>query len=151
MLDTKIPPLLVVAMAALLMWAATALPPHLDWPLWVRAVDALLLALIGASICGAGLWQFRRARTTVNPVEPQRASALVTTGIYSITRNPMYLGFALLLAGWGVYLASPWAVVVLAGFVGYLTRFQIMPEERALQGLFGEEFERYRSQVRRWI
>ena len=94
---------------------------------------------------------FRRARTTVNPLKPESASALVISGIYRHTRNPMYLGFAIILLGWCVLLGSAWAVLGVAGFVLYIGRFQIRPEERALRELFGAEFDAFCSRVRRWV
>mgnify|MGYP002080078098 CR=1 FL=1 len=63
----------------------------------------------------------------------------------------MYLGMLLVLLGWSVYLARPWALAVLTAFVVYMTRFQIRPEERALERIFGGEFEAYRRTVRRWL
>ena len=87
----------------------------------------------------------------VNPNKPEQASKLVTSGIYRISRNPMYLGFAFILAGWGVWLSSVWAMLGVIGFIGYLTLFQIMPEERALTKLFGDEFTIYKARVRRWL
>ncbi|WP_422879670.1 methyltransferase family protein [Noviherbaspirillum cavernae] len=94
---------------------------------------------------------FRRASTTVNPVSPGAATSLVSAGIYAFTRNPMYLGFLLGLSGWAVYLSNAAAFLALPFFVLYLNRFQIAPEERALQTLFGGEFSAYRGRVRRWI
>jgi protein-S-isoprenylcysteine O-methyltransferase Ste14 len=90
-------------------------------------------------------------RTTTNPLKPANASALVVRGIYRVTRNPMYLGLAALLAAWAIYLSSLAALAVLPLFVLYINRFQIAPEERALRSRFGAEFEAYRARVRRWI
>ncbi|MNJ74873.1 hypothetical protein D3C77_718740 [compost metagenome] len=87
----------------------------------------------------------------VNPLKPASASALVTSGIYRVTRNPMYLGFALVLAAWTVFLASPFTLLGIAAFVLYIDRFQILPEERALHQLFGEAMDEYCARVRRWI
>jgi protein-S-isoprenylcysteine O-methyltransferase Ste14 len=105
----------------------------------------------GIAIAVAGVREFRRARTTVNPLTPAAASAMVRSGIYRHTRNPMYLGMLLMLAGWAVWLASVAALAVLPAFVLYLNRLQIEPEERALASLFGRDFEDYRRSVRRWL
>lgn len=111
------------------------------------------LPLIGAGLLFvlAGGISFRRARTTVNPLKPEAASALVTSGIYRYTRNPMYVGFALWLLAWGLYLASPLVLLGVLGFVLYMNRLQIAPEERALGRLFGADFAAYRQRVRRWL
>jgi protein-S-isoprenylcysteine O-methyltransferase Ste14 len=82
---------------------------------------------------------------------PEAASSLVVAGIYRVTRNPMYLGFLLILLGWAAWLSNVLALLPLAGFVIYMNVFQIRPEERALEALFGPEFEAYKKQVRRWI
>ena len=94
---------------------------------------------------------FRLAKTTVNPNKPDQASALVTTGVYKISRNPMYVGFAFVLAGWGVWLTSLWALLCVLGFICYLTWFQIIPEERALLKIFGQGYSDYKSRVKRWL
>jgi protein-S-isoprenylcysteine O-methyltransferase Ste14 len=108
-------------------------------------------ALIGLA-CGAPAFRaFGRARTTINPVDIDAASTLVTDGIYRYTRNPMYLGLLALLAAWAVYLGVGWALLGPMIFVAFITRFQIMPEERVLQGKFGAAYADYRARVRRWV
>lgn len=150
-LDTKVPPPLVAVIAALAMWLLARLLPALDLGTTAKSAISLVVALAGA-ICGvAGVVAFWRARTTVNPYRPRTASTLVTTGIYRVTRNPMYLAMALLLTALAVWLAFPWSLLCVLGFVLYIDRFQIRPEERALSELFGEEYRRYRTEVRRWI
>jgi protein-S-isoprenylcysteine O-methyltransferase Ste14 len=72
-------------------------------------------------------------------------------GVYRISRNPMYLGFLLALAGWAVYLSNAGAAVLVPAFVAYMTQFQIKPEERALLAKFDSEFAQYTSRVRRWL
>lgn len=84
-------------------------------------------------------------------MKPDSASALVTGGIYKITRNPMYLGFLLILLGWTVFLSNLFAYALLPVFVIYMNRFQIVPEENALDTLFGNEYRFYKSKVRRWL
>ena len=97
------------------------------------------------------LLAFRRARTTVNPLRPERASTLVTTGVYRITRNPMYVGLMLALLAWSVFLASPLSLVGPVVFIAYINRFQIRPEEAVLTAKFGPVYEQYKSTVRRWL
>jgi len=98
-----------------------------------------------------GVVSFRRAKTTVNPLRPEASAALVSTGVYSFTRNPMYLGMALVLFAWAAYLSSIWSLVGPVLFALYITRFQIVPEERALERLFGASFAEYKKRVRRWL
>lgn len=146
----KLPPLALAATAAAAMWA---LPELARWPLagpW-RAALGIALGLAGAASCVAGVIAFRRARTTVDPMRPGAASTLVVAGIYRLSRNPMYLGFALALLGWALVLAKVSALLVLPLFVLYLNRCQIRPEEAALRARFGSAFDAYAARVRRWL
>jgi protein-S-isoprenylcysteine O-methyltransferase Ste14 len=122
--------------------------PFADGP---RHAVTALLVLVGLGFDVAGLLAFRASRTTVNPLRPHRASALVSGGVYRITRNPMYVGLLLLLLAWAVHLAALWPLAVLPLFVLYIGRFQIAPEERALHRLFGDEYRAYVARVRRWL
>jgi protein-S-isoprenylcysteine O-methyltransferase Ste14 len=151
MLDLKVPPLGVVLVLGAFMWLmAWALPEYrIDLP--HRMLLAKLIAAVGFVVAAWGVAAIRRAGTTVNPMKPESSSLLVISGIYSFTRNPMYLGFLLLLLAWAVYLSHPAAFPVLPVYVWYMNRFQIEPEERALASLFGEAFRTYASRVRRWL
>jgi protein-S-isoprenylcysteine O-methyltransferase Ste14 len=150
-LELKVPPLLVVAIAAALMWLTAWALPAASLALPGRIPATILMALAGGVFAAAGIAEFRRARTTTNPLKPANASSLVHGGIYKLTRNPMYVGMALLLLGWGIYLSNPACLAVLFAFVAYMNRFQIVPEEKALESLFGAEFAAYRDKVRRWL
>lgn len=150
-LDRKVPPPAVTLVAAAVMWVLANALPVIALPYWLRFGGTLILLVVGAAAGIAGAVEFRRSRTTLDPRRPEAASALVTAGIYTRTRNPMYLGLALFLLAWAVYLASLWSVLGVVAFILYLGRFQIQPEERALTVLFGQEYESYKSAVRRWI
>ena len=82
---------------------------------------------------------------------PGLATSIVTTGVYRLSRNPMYVGFLLMLAAWGVFLANVLSVLLLPLFVVYLNRFQIISEENALLAKFGDDYARYLRSVRRWV
>jgi protein-S-isoprenylcysteine O-methyltransferase Ste14 len=112
---------------------------------------ALGFVLLGATIAISGVLSFRRARTTVNPLKPDTSSSLVRSGVYTLTRNPMYLGMLMLLLAWGIYLSNALALLFVPLFLVYMNRFQIEPEERALTARFGQEFVAYTRQVRRWL
>jgi protein-S-isoprenylcysteine O-methyltransferase Ste14 len=150
-LELKVPPAVAGLVVAALMGLAARLATSLDFAMPGRTALSLLLALAGIGAALAGVASFRRARTTVNPMRPDAAASLVRSGIYRFTRNPMYLGMALVLLAWGVWLANALSLALVASFVLYMNRFQIAPEERALAGLFGPDFEQYRRSVRRWI
>lgn len=136
---------------ALAMWGLSRVAPAAAAGAAPSTLVAIVIALAGGAISAAGIMAFRRARTTIDPLKPERASSLVTGGIYRITRNPMYVGLLLVLVGWAVFLGSLWAGLGPLAFVAYITRFQIKPEERALRLLFGDEFARYTARVRRWL
>lgn len=150
-LELRVPPLAVWLVCALaIAAAANALPgPRLAFA--GHRLVALALAAAGAGVALAGVLAFRRARTTVNPMSPQRASTVVRTGVYRLTRNPMYLGLAAVLAAMALWWADPLGLVGVAAFCAWMTRWQIRPEERALRQRFGVEFDRYAAEVRRWI
>ena len=150
-LELRVPPVALMAVAAGLMWVAARAVPSLRFDLPGSVLIAALIAMAGACVAIAGVVHFRRAGTTVNPMTPDASSALVVRGIYRRTRNPMYLGFAATLLGWALYLSNAAALVVLPLFIVYMNRFQIRPEERALEARFGPEFDAYRSSVRRWF
>jgi len=150
-LENSIPPPLVATLIGVLMGGADCYLPSFDLTLGLRVAISLPVLLLGLGVCLAGVLSFQRASTTVNPLRPEKASALVDGGIYQHTRNPMYLGFATALVAWSLMLASPFTLLGVVAFVMYMNRFQIDPEERALRLLFGEEFVRYCSKARRWL
>ena len=150
-LDLNVPPAAVTAACAGLMWLVADLTPSLRLPIPGRTVLAYAVVAAGAVVGVAAVVSFWRASTTVDPTRPEAASSLVTTGVYRLSRNPMYLGLLLALVGWAVALAHPLALLVAPLFVAYISRFQIRPEERALHATFGADFEAYARSVRRWL
>jgi len=151
LLELKIPPVLATVLFAILMWAVYRLTPGIDLPREVRILSFSILAILGAAIGLAGVISFRRVSTTVNPLNPDNCTTLVASGVFSWTRNPMYLALLLLLIGWAIYLANLFSLLLAAVFLAYMNRFQIVPEERALEKKFGAAFLAYKQQVRRWI
>lgn len=150
MLENRIPPPIVAGIFAALMWLVSRYVPGLEQESSMRTGVALVPLVVGAVVCLSGVVSFRRAKTTVNPLKPETASSLVASGVFRYSRNPMYLGFALILVAWAAFLSSPIALLGVVGFVLYINRFQIAPEERALTSLFGQEFVEYKLRVRRW-
>lgn len=150
-LELKVPPPVVALLVCAAMWALARVVPASTLAVGTRASVAFAIALVGGGFSMAGGMRFRKARTTVNPMRPQATSALVTSGIYARTRNPMYVGILCVVLGWLVFLGTPWVLPGPAVFVLYMNRFQIGPEERVLQQLFGAEYAAYRARVRRWL
>ena len=150
-LELKIPPPIVALLIAAAMWGIALATPLVHIPALMRLVVAITIALAGVATAIAGVAAFRRAKTTVNPLKPETSSTLVTSGIYRFTRNPMYVGLALVLLAWAVFLSSPWNLLGPLAFALYMNRFQIEPEERILSGMFGAAYSAYQSKVRRWV
>lgn len=150
LLELRIPPVLTMVLFGALMAAlAHAVPTPLFLP--GRFFISVFMLVAGVIVSLAGVASFRRHKTTVNPMRPELSSELVTTGVYRFSRNPMYLGFALILAGWGVFLASWAALLLLPIFMVYMNLFQIGPEEKFLRKRFGESFIDYSERVQRWL
>jgi len=149
-LEYKVPPPLIGALCALLMWLICGMPSLTGRPP-LLLVPALALVVLGLTVDAAGVLSFRRARTTVNPFAPERTVNIVSSGIYRLSRNPMYLGMVCILTGWAVWLWQVQAVLGVVLFVTWITRFQIIPEERVLTQKFGTEYRQYRQRVRRWV
>lgn len=152
-LELKLPPVAVTVLTGLAMWLTAEYSPSLAVPvppLW-RAGVGVVLAGAGTALAMAGVGEFRRAATTVNPLSPHASARLVTSGVFRLTRNPMYVGMLLVLAGWAVALAHLTGPLYLLFYAVYMNRFQIVPEERALAARFGKSFADYRRRVRRWL
>jgi protein-S-isoprenylcysteine O-methyltransferase Ste14 len=150
-LELIIAPPVVVLLAVIAMWGLSLVTSPLPIPAVVRLWAAVAFALAGIGFSIAGVASFKRAKTTVNPTKPQLTSSLVTSGVYSVTRNPMYVGLLLVLIAFAIFLSSAWAFLGPAAYFLYIARFQIAPEERALATLFGAEYAGYLTRVRRWL
>ena len=150
-LELKIPPVVVVLIAGALMWVLSRALPLVPVMLPGKTVIAAIVGLTGIALGVSGVMVLRQKQTTIHPFEPDKASTVVAEGIYRFSRNPMYLGLALLLTGWAVFLGEFANTALIAGFVVYMNRFQIEPEERALEAKFGASYSDYRRSVRRWL
>jgi protein-S-isoprenylcysteine O-methyltransferase Ste14 len=150
-LELKIPPPAALLVIVGAMWAVSLAGPSLGLRDPIRIVVAGTIALFGLGIDLFSAISFRRARTTVNPMKPEKTSVLVTSGAYRFSRNPMYVGLVFVLVAWAMFLSSAWALVGPLVFVLYINRFQIVPEERVLMVTFGPTYSAYKSSVRRWI
>jgi protein-S-isoprenylcysteine O-methyltransferase Ste14 len=150
-LDHKIPPPVIALVCAGLAWALARFSPGFDYSLPAGLPVAVFLVTAGFALDLSGLLVFRKAKTTINPLSPDRSTAIVQSGPYAFTRNPMYLGMAIALLGLCVFLGNPLTISAVVVFVAYITRFQIIPEERLLLGKFGEPYAQYMRAVRRWI
>ncbi|GAA6142506.1 isoprenylcysteine carboxylmethyltransferase family protein [Hydrogenophaga sp. 5NK40-0174] len=150
-LDTRIPPLLLTLLVGMLMatcaWAFPSAGFHLPARWWI----GMAVGLAGAGVMVAAALRFRRQGTTLDPRDPGKSQLIVSDGVFAFTRNPMYLGMALILLGWALALSSVVALVWVPLFVLYIDRWQIQPEERMLSERFGQPYLDYLSRVRRWL
>lgn len=144
-----IPPPIVAMLTVFAMWIISRQFDVLmfDGP----KILAYAFIIIGASLDFIAIFAFRKAKTTVTPLKPEKASQLVVTGLYRYTRNPMYLGLLFILSGLAILFGSALNIVMIVIFVAYITAFQIKPEEERLMQLFGAPFTDYMKKVRRWI
>jgi protein-S-isoprenylcysteine O-methyltransferase Ste14 len=146
-----VPPPVIVVVIGALMWAVDKMLPwgRLEWAF--GNIVAMGLLAIGLLLIAFAAIQFIIAKTTINPLRPSHASNLVTSGVFAISRNPIYLGDLLLLAAYAVWLANVINIVLLPAFVWLIHRYQIVPEEQALTQRFGSDYENYCLRVRRWL
>lgn len=150
-LELKIPPPVVALVLACAMWGISLITPLLAISSPERLAVAATIAVLGAGFDIAAVILFFRRHTTINPMKPAKTSSLVVTGVYTVTRNPMYVGLLCFLLAWTVYLASAWALAGPLAFVLYINRFQIEPEERMLSKKYGASYTAYTTNVRRWL
>lgn len=150
-LELKIPPVFVVIIAMVLMWLLASVTPDIRVLGVIRSVLIVAGLLLGGFFAVCGVVSFKTADTTVNPTKPETSSALVTSGIYQRTRNPMYVGMAFWLLAWSAYLSNLFTIVFVVGFIVYMTKYQIKPEEKALTDIFGDEYLDFMNKVKRWL
>jgi len=146
-----LPPPVVVAVSAAVMWAIDRTIDAPRLPVAIGAVLAIVLAVLAAVLMAVALTTMVKAKTTFDPRKPEKAAHLVTHGVFRCSRNPIYLADLLLLLALACWLGNVATVAVVPGFVLYLNRFQIVPEEAALETRFGDDFRAYRERVRRWL
>jgi protein-S-isoprenylcysteine O-methyltransferase Ste14 len=150
-LETRVPPPVVALVVGLGMWAADRVLPGRTPASGLRMLVACALYGLALLASVTAVMAFRRSRTTLDPHRPAKASELVARGIFRVSRNPMYLALAIALLGWAAQRGRAWLVLGPVAFVLYITRFQILSEERALADKFGPAYDAYRRTTRRWL
>ncbi|MDH5178347.1 MAG: isoprenylcysteine carboxylmethyltransferase family protein [Gammaproteobacteria bacterium] len=150
-MQNRVLPIVIVLCFAALMFVLKLIVPAAPFAFELPMFIPLVVFCGGILVVLLGGIQFRQAGTTVNPLKPEQTSELVSTGLYSYSRNPMYVGFLLFLIAWGLYLGSGPGLLLLPLFVRLLTQVQIIPEEKMLEKKFGDRYTAYSKRVRRWI
>jgi len=131
--------------ALILQWVV---PFPTPWGLWLRIAGGVLL-IVGFLLAGSAISEMRKAHTTPDPRQP--TTALVTSGPFRFTRNPIYLGFLLIYLGFTLLPGTLWGVLLSPFLIGTFTRSIIHAEESYLQRKFKDEYKQYLSRVRKWI
>lgn len=147
----KLPPVLVFVIFSILMYLLSIVLPFGDFDFFGRQFLVFFLVGLGALVGVVSLIQFYVVKTSVDPRTPSKVTFMVTKGLYKYSRNPMYLALLMVLLAWGLWLGNAFNTLLAAGFVGYMNRFQIIPEEEVLASTYGKEFRQYCTQVRRWF
>ena len=148
-METKIPPPIVTLIFGFATYLSRKIFPEIE--IQYSSFFGIFLLLLGFFILISAVKLFRNDKTTVNPLSPEQATKLVTNGIFKLSRNPMYLGMAVILASVAVFFNIIGGIISMALFCLYITKFQIIPEEKAMKELFAQDFERYMQATRRWI
>ena len=148
-MKTTIPPPIVTLICGLAIYYSRSLF-SIEFPIYTNELSLLCL-LIGVLILFLAARLFRKHQTTVNPLKPEAASDLVTSGVFSLSRNPMYLGMLLILIALSMKFNPMGGILICSLFIGFITKFQIIPEETAMEKLFNNDYKAYRTKTRRWI
>lgn len=146
-----IPPPILTLMSAILMLIISKYFNKANFSLNQHNQFALFFLIVALIIIVISIAKFIKIKTTISPLKPNKTSILVDSGIYKHTRNPMYLGLLLILFSLFLYLKNFLSFLVLPLFVIHITKNQILPEEKVLENLFGEQYKKYKNKVRRWI
>ena len=148
-IKTKIPPPLVALFFGFLINYTKDIFPKIE--IRYEIIFGSFMIIIGLIIILFAIMLFKKYQTTITPLNPSKATKLITDGIYKFSRNPMYLGLLLVLSGISTILNPIGGLFLIPLFVLYLNFFQIIPEENAMINLFKDEFLEYKENVRRWI
>jgi protein-S-isoprenylcysteine O-methyltransferase Ste14 len=148
-LTTKIPPPIITLIFGLIIYFSKTF--FNQFFSYNNNIISLFLLILGLTVFILAVKAFNRQKTTVNPLEPRKASSLVSSGIFKYSRNPMYLGMLIILLAISFKFNLVGGIIISLFFYIFITKFQILPEEEAMNELFGDEFIKYSNRTRRWI
>lgn len=150
-MEQKILPVFQVVIALMLILFFNRFFTAFNYQLPSKLLITTFLIVISVGIALVAVLSFKKHKTTVNPTKPENTSTIVNTGIYSYSRNPMYLAMAISLLGVALFCENILAILPVPLFIWFISKYQIVPEERALALHFGDEYKQYLLEVRRWI
>jgi len=148
-METKIPPPIVTLLFGLSIYFSRGIfqATEIKYSVYI----AILFLILGLAVLISAVRLFRKDKTTVNPLSPEQTTKLVTDGIFKYSRNPMYLGMTFILGSIAIFFNMIGGIILIPLFCFYITKFQIIPEERAMSNLFAQDFDQYKQATRRWI
>ena len=133
------------------MWLVSKYSLNTNFNLNGTNILALVFLIIAIIMIVLSINKFKKNRTTISPLKPNKTSSLITSGIYNYTRNPMYLGLLLILISTALFIKNFISFLIIPLFVIFINKNQILPEEQILENIFGEEYRNYTKKVKRWI
>ncbi|MBP6218181.1 MAG: isoprenylcysteine carboxylmethyltransferase family protein [Oligoflexales bacterium] len=147
----RLPPVLQTLLAAGFMYVLARRVPVIENLNSYLVIVSFVLWFIASVLISSSIFSFLKKGTTVNPMSLHETQSLVVSGLYRYTRNPMYLGFLILLVSFAFFLnaLSPFLVIPL--FVFCIQKTQIELEEVFLAEKFGESYLQYKQKVKRWL
>ena len=148
-MKNTLPPPIVTLIFVLLIYLSKPFFPELIFN--YSNILSLFFFISGIIIIIISFQMFKRKKTTINPIKIEKASSLVTNGIFKYSRNPMYFGMVLILISTGIKFNFYGGILMIVIFICFITYFQILPEERAMLKLFGKDFINYKNKTRRWF
>ncbi len=148
-MNNKIPPPIVTIISGLAIYFSRNLFPN-HHGIILNVFSALLL-ICGIIIIRSAFLLFKNHQTTINPLNLTKTSSIVNTGVFKYTRNPMYLGMIFILLSFALKFNIYGGLIIILIFFSFITKFQILPEEKAMEKLFGQEFKNYKKTTRRWL
>ncbi len=148
-MNNKIPPPIVTLICGLSIYFSRQFFPEFIFNF--SNFLSISFLLLGMGILFISAASFKKHQTTINPLKPHKASLLIVSGVFSFSRNPMYLGMALILISISIKFNLMGGLLITILFISFITKFQIIPEEAAMQKLFPEQFASYQHNTRRWI
>ena len=148
-MNNKIPPPIVTLAFGLMIYFSRNIFPDINNIIFY--VLSLFFIILGPFILISAVRSFKAEQTTINPININNASSLVISGVFKYSRNPMYLGMVFILLALSFRFNLVGGILFTSIFIMYITKFQIIPEEAAMKSIFGEDFNKYKNNTRRWI
>ena len=148
-MSNKIPPPIVTFFFGLCIYLSRPYFPEFSFSI-LNSLSTISFVL-GITVFATAVSSFKRQNTTVNPISIEKASSLVVNGVFKYSRNPMYLGMLFILLGLTFKFNLIGGLLFTSLFMIFISKFQIKPEEAAMEKLFDQEWKDYIKNVRRWL